>query len=80
MKYLLYALSAVSILASCKKKTDDATEFDKAALLENVASTIIIPELNDFSTELNTLQTSFELFENDMNQANLDVVRDSSFA
>lgn len=77
MKYLLYTLSAVSILASCKKKTDDATEFDKAALLENVASTIIVPELNDFSTELNTLQTSFATFENDMNQANLDVVREN---
>ncbi len=77
MKYVLITLSAVLILASCKKDPDETAAFDKASLLENVASAIIVPELNGFNDHLNTLKTTFENFENDMTQANLDLVRNN---
>lgn len=77
MKYLIFILSAVSIFASCKKNPPVSPEFNKSELLENVATNIILPELNDFSSRLNTLKVSFETFEADMTQSNLDIVREN---
>ena len=77
MKYTLLALAAIFVLASCKKKKEDTPEFDKGELLENVADNLILPSLNTFSDDLATLKASFDAFENDQTQANLDIVRDN---
>ncbi len=77
MKYILVTLSAVLVFASCDKGPEKAPDFDKAALLDNVASSIIVPQLNDFNARLNTLKISFETFEADMTQSNLDIVREN---
>jgi len=78
MKHLFLSIILLSLaVASCKKKGEDTPQFDKSELLNNVATNIIIPSLNSFSTELNTLKSSFEAFENNMNLTSLETVREN---
>lgn len=66
------------VVSSCKKKndSDDLNNFDKASLLQNLSDNVILPALNDFSTKINDLETSFSTFQSNRNSINLDDVRD----
>ena len=69
---------SVGLLFSCKDKKDnegDDVDFNKAALLENTSENIIIPSLMLFQSEINDLKASFDNFENNPSQANLDEVK-----
>ena len=68
-------LVAISVLVACKKPPTETPDFDKADLLDNVASTIILPSLNDFETKLNSFKASFDVFEADRTLSNLELVR-----
>ncbi|RFC53610.1 imelysin family protein [Brumimicrobium aurantiacum] len=74
----LVVLLSTGLLFSCKDKVgvdDDVTDFDKAEMLENVSSNIIVPSLNAFSTEVSDLKSSFETFKATPNSANLEEVK-----
>lgn len=76
MKYVFgIMLVAISVLVACKKPPTETPAFDKADLLENVASTIILPSLNDFETKLNSFKASFDVFAADRTLSNLELVR-----
>jgi len=75
LKYTVVVIAFVSIAASCKKSTVETPDFDKAQLLDNVASNIIVPSLNDFDAKLSALKSSFEVFEGNRTLANLEVFR-----
>ncbi|NRA13308.1 MAG: hypothetical protein HRT57_15285, partial [Crocinitomicaceae bacterium] len=75
LKYILVVTACILMAASCIKPPVEAPEFDKADLLDNVATNLIVPALNNFDSKLNTLKTSFDVFEADRTSANLEVVR-----
>lgn len=74
--------SAVFVLSftilSCKKDKDpeNINDFDKAALLQNLADNVILPALNDFSVKINALESSYIVFNSNRNSTNLDDVRE----
>lgn len=75
---ILGALSAAFVLSACKKDEPDETEsFDKAALLTNLSGNIIVPSLNQFDTDLSTLNDDITDLEQSTTMANLETVRES---
>jgi len=72
------ALILAFTISSCKKKEDEEnpSNFDKAALLQNLADNIILPSLNDFSAKINALESSYLTFQANRNGTNLDDVRE----
>ncbi|MFT6921297.1 MAG: putative lipoprotein [Crocinitomicaceae bacterium] len=74
-KYMFLIVACFSMASSCKKPPVEVPDFDKAELLDNVASNLIVPSLNDFDSKLNVLKASFDVFEADRTLANLEVVR-----
>lgn len=64
-------------LGGCKKDKDaeNVNDFDKAALLQNIADNIIVPALNDFSTKINALEASYSVFQTNRTALNLEDVR-----
>lgn len=71
------ALILAFTISSCKKKNDeDPNNFDKAALLQNIADNIILPSLNEFSIKINALESSYLNFQANRNATNLDDVRE----
>lgn len=70
-------LLASLVFVSCKKDKDDdnVNDFDKAALLQNIADNIIVPALNDFSTKINDLESSYAVFQASRTAPNLEDVR-----
>ncbi len=77
MKHILLGLIAIIAISSCKKKTEEKAEFDKGELLENIATNIIVPSLTIFNNDLNTLKTSFDVFDNNKTQVNLELVKEN---
>lgn len=75
MKYIILIVVCVSAMFSCKKTPVEVPVFDKAELLDNVASNLIIPSMNDFDSKLNNLKASFISFQVDRTLVNLEVVR-----
>lgn len=72
---LTLVLGAIGLIA-CKRKPDDIKpEFDKEALLINVADNIIIPRIQAFDSKLASLEASFNSFSSNPNQAGIDDVR-----
>jgi hypothetical protein len=84
LKHLGWALIAVIAMGACSDSEDDGNgqedTFDRKALLENTADNIIIPALQELSTDLATLKTSKDLFISGPNQANLDGLREKWLA
>lgn len=64
-------------LVGCKKDKDEdnANDFDKAALLQNIADNIVLPALNDFSSKINELESSYSIFRANRTAPNLEDVR-----
>lgn len=69
-------MSALTIVG-CKKdkEDDDAVNFDKASLLSNLADNVILPALNDFSSKIDDLESSYSVFQLDRTAPNLEDVR-----
>jgi hypothetical protein len=84
LKHLGLALFAVMAIGACSDSEDDGSgqtdTFDRKALLENVADNIIIPALQDLSTDLAALKISKNLFIAAPNQTNLEDLREDWLA
>lgn len=79
-KTIPFVLLAVLIYACSSDNTTDqgATDnFNRGALLTNVADNIIIPAFQDFSDKLSTLKTSSETFTSNPTTTNLATLRSS---
>ncbi|WP_158837886.1 imelysin family protein [Polaribacter sp. L3A8] len=75
---------SIVLFASCSSSGEGevvATDnFDRAAMLTNIADNIIVPAYNDFSAKLTTLKTAGETFTATPDQTNLDALRTSWLA
>lgn len=64
------------LVSSCNKDEDnDPDDFDKGALLINLADERIIPAVNDLSGKLETLESAYLTFQADRNTTNLALVQ-----
>lgn len=65
-------------ISSCKKDKDEENQndFDKGAMLQNIADNIIMPSLSDFSAKINDLESSYVIFQANRNTLNLEDVRE----
>ncbi len=78
-------LSIIGILAvlilgtavSCKPDPDPTPEFDKAALLENIADNQILPALEDFDAKINTLEADYLAMQANPDMQTLETVQNS---
>jgi len=83
IRKIFLALIALTFIVACSSSSSDdspsvATDnFDRAALLINLADNIIIPAYQDLSTKLETLTADKDAFIADANQSNLDNLRAS---
>ena len=78
MLRLVSLIFLVSVFVGCKKDKDDPKpEFNKSALLTNVSEEIILPSIDQFSSDLSDLSTSYAQFVADKSQANLEVVQEN---
>jgi predicted lipoprotein len=79
-KVLIVTILVASVFA-CSTNEDDvptiADNFDRNAMLINIADNIIIPAYDDFSNKMETLKVEGELFIATPNQTNLDALRAS---
>lgn len=80
-KFILGCVSLVFIVA-CSTTSDDApsvksNDFNRGALLTNLADNIIIPALQDLKSDLNVLKADKDAFIANTNQSNLDKLRTS---
>lgn len=66
-------LCAILLIAACKKKKDEDTEFDKGPIMVNLADNYIIPGYSDLKNKITTLETSWNDFLADKTQAKLDL-------
>ncbi|GAB5416828.1 MAG: imelysin family protein [Crocinitomicaceae bacterium] len=76
----IIGIMAVLILGtavSCKPDPDPTPEFDKAALLVNIADNQILPALDDFETKINTLETDYLAMQANANVQTLETVQNS---
>lgn len=83
MKSTIVSLASIALvfsflISSCKKDKEDENlnDFDKGAMLQNIADNIIMPSLNDFSAKINDLESSYITFQANRNALNLDDVRE----
>lgn len=73
---LILAL-AISCSSSDDSSNGGADNFDRQALLTNLADNIIIPSYQDFDNKLGSLKSSIETFVTTPNQTNLNSARNS---
>ncbi len=80
MKQFFLGLVALGLIVACSSSSssDDGPtggdNFDRGALLVNLADNIIVPAFEDFQSKLSALDTAKENFVNDLNQNNLDAL------
>lgn len=82
MKKYVLGIILVSIIVACSSSSSDdepkvADNFDRGAMLTNLADNIIIPAFEDLQTKLSALDVARGNFVNDMNQTNLDLLSDA---
>jgi hypothetical protein len=81
MKKIVLSLFTIALFAACTELDDigesvgTSDDFDRQAMLTNWADNIIIPALQDLSSDLETLSTDKDAFLAAPNQATLDAVR-----
>lgn len=81
IKGFLYSLIIIGFtLVSCKGKSDNKDDnndsnFDRAAMLTDVADLLIIPNFDTLQSEVNKLQSAVVTFNGDPNETNLNAVR-----
>lgn len=71
MKHTLILISSLTLLASCDKG-GTPEEFDRSAMLTNMADNVIVPELNGLGTDLEALDNSADAFVAAPNASNLN--------
>ncbi len=81
-KFFLGLIITGLIVACSSSSSDDGPtggndNFDRGALLTNVADNIIIPVFEDFQSKLSALDVARANFINDMTQSNLDALSDA---
>ncbi len=80
MKQFFLGLVALGLIVACSSSSssDDGPtgndNFDRGALLVNIADNIIVPAFEDLQTKLTALDVARGNFVNDMNQTNLDAL------
>lgn len=85
MKKIIGVIVITLIVVACSKSDDSGSgggtndNFNRGAMLTNIADNIIIPAYEDFSTDLNSLVTAKDNFVAAPNQSNLDALRTSWF-
>lgn len=82
MKKLFLGVIITVLIAACSSSDEGGTtgnndNFDRGALLTNVADNIIIPAFEDLQTKLSALDVARANFINDMTQSNLDALSDA---
>ena len=79
MKKLIALILLIAIAYACSSSDDgpdtNADNFDRGALLTNVADNIIIPSLEDLLAKLGTLKSAKDTYVADPNQSNLNSLR-----
>lgn len=63
-----------------KPEPEETDDFDRGAMLTNLADNIIIPAFEDFSSKLSALKTAGETFTTSPSQTNLEAFRTSWYA
>lgn len=82
---VLFTVSSVLVFGllfnSCNKdkenEDEQQQEFDKKALVTNLAANIIIPSINEFDNNLSDLKSDFTSFKADKSQQNLELLWNS---
>lgn len=64
---------ALLVIAACKKKKDENTDFDKGPIMVNMADNYIIPGYVDLKTKIFDLESSWNDFLVDKTQTKLDI-------
>ncbi|XMO86897.1 imelysin family protein [Algibacter sp. AS12] len=82
IKKLFLATVVLALVVACSSSSSDDSptvtdNFNRGALLTNLADNIIIPAFQDLSLKLETLKTDKDAFIADANQTNLDELRAS---
>jgi len=84
MKKFFLGLVVIGLIISCSSTSSSDDEptgavdnFDRGALLANVANNIIVPTFQDLDSKLSVLKASKDAFIATPNQANLDALRTS---
>lgn len=83
MKQFFLGLICLGFIVACSSSSSDDgptggnDNFDRAALLTNVADNIIIPAFEDLQTKQSALDVARGNFVNDMSQSNLDALSDA---
>lgn len=83
VKKIILVLLFVGVVVACSSDdgdngggpTDPVDNFDRGAMLTNLADNVIIPAFNDFGTKMTALKTAGTTFTAMPDQANLDALR-----
>lgn len=76
-KFLTFILLAAVFGMGCADNTDNTPDgFDRKAMLENVANHIILPNLADLDTKVETLKTSADAFIANPSETTLETLQD----
>lgn len=76
LNFFLFLLISVLVISCKKKNEDDVVDFDKGAMLTNMADNNIIPAYTEFYNQIVELETAYSQFELDRSSINLELVRD----
>lgn len=79
MKKLIAFACVVLVIVCCKKKSsdEDKVEFNKQAIMENLADNIVLPGYNELDTRLSGFESSYAAFLADQSPANFTLLQDS---
>lgn len=66
------AFLTVLLISSCSNDDENVDNFDREAMLQNIAQNIILPAFADFESETADLESSINNLVNDVNATNLD--------
>ena len=83
IRNIFLLLTAFTLTIACTSSSSDdssgggSDNYDRSALLTNVADNIIIPAFEDLQSKLSDLDTARANFVNELNQSNLDALSDA---
>ena len=86
IKKIFLPIVAIMFIVACSSSSSDdspsgiSDDFDRGALLTNLADNIIVPAFQDLSSKLTTFKADKDAFIADANQSNLDQLRVSWMA
>ncbi|MEW4925212.1 imelysin family protein [Algibacter sp. 2305UL17-15] len=82
IRKIFLVVFTIGLMVACSSSSDDGPSgktdnFDRGALLTNLADNIIIPAFEDLKTKLSALDIARTSFVNDKNQSNLEALSDA---